>query len=1170
MKNLLPSIEDLFFAASERQDPGARGAYLDEACGRDTDLRRRVEELLAAEPKVSQFLESPAIGFVPMAGEESPCTVIGPYKLLERIGEGGMGVVYVAEQTQPMRRKVALKIIKPGMDTKQVIARFEAERQTLAMMDHPNIAKVHDAGATESGRPYFVMELVRGIPITEYCDREKLSIPERLELFVLVCRAAQHAHQKGIIHRDLKPSNILVAVIDGAAMPKIIDFGVAKATGSSLTERTLFTAFDQFIGTPLYMSPEQAELFGVDVDTRSDIYSLGVLLYELLTGTTPFDAQTFRTAPFDEIRRIIREQEPPRPSTRLSGLGARLTTVSNQRRSDSRKLVDSVRGELDWVVMKCLEKDRTRRYETAYGLARDLMRYLADQPVEACPPSLRYRFTKYARRNRALLAMATVVSLALIAGTTISTWQAIRATGAETRMAAALVEARNQSRLAQEHSRLAERHLYASLLRQARQAIDLGQVEQAQEILEEIEAGPDGHDPRDFAWHYLSRLARREIIPLRADDRRFVDFALSPDGRTIATTDSDFRIQLWDLATHRRRADLTGMDFHAFQPSFSSDGRRLVAIEADRPTAELKHGLGAVVWDTTTGRLLTRLPTRRRGETLLLAEFVRGHPLVLLQSSLRGGDAVTTLWSLAPDPARPRQVGVYPTRNLARWVPGPNLIMKEGDRLQLLDPEPGAARVELAGAYERDVGPWAWSEDGRVVAAAVADRRVVLWDANTGRELDRYSTDAGPFLQILFAPDGIRVAARDDTTGRIHLWDRSSRRSLTMQVVEAGRSQLDMTIAFSRDSRCLAVSCWGTPGGAPRVALWDVVTGQRVRVCPARPLSDGEGRLAFTPDDHFLVLSGSPAIRLWRLDPDRPIELAGHADEAWAVAFSPEGRILASGSDDTEDDDMIKLWDPGTGQLLRGWRTGEGTISALAFSSDGQTLASAALCPSQNLRLWDVATGRLLTTLEGHTDRVRSVAFSPDGTRLASAGSDRTIRLWDGHSGRPLLTLSGHSDTVRKVAFSPDGHTLASASNDRSVRLWSVNTGKVIRELRTLQKCSAVAFAPDGALLASADEGGDITLWDPTTGDRKSTIHSDHDQLFTLAFSPDGCALAAAGSSRIIRIWDVLTSQELLALPGHAAQINAVAFSPDGRTLASCSHDGAVRLWHSEEPRSSP
>jgi serine/threonine protein kinase len=430
--------KSIFLDALEIASPRDRLAYVDHRCGSDDRLRAEVETLLRHQGQLGDYLERPALDsdatrdLTPRPLTEGPGTIIGPYKLLEQIGEGGMGVVYMAEQTRPVRRKVALKIIKPGMDTRQVIARFEAERQALALMDHPNIARVLDAGATASARPYFVMELVKGIPITDYCDRNRLAIDDRLELFVQVCQAVQHAHQKGIIHRDLKPSNVLVTMIDGAAVPKIIDFGVAKAMGQQLTEKTLFTGFAQLIGTPLYMSPEQAEFSGVDVDTRSDIYALGVLLYELLTGTTPFSAQTFCTVAYDEIRRIIREVEPPRPSTRISTLEATAPTVSANRRSDPRALSKLVRGELDWIVMKAMEKDRNRRYETANDFAADVMRYLTDRPVEACPPTAGYRFSKYARRHRTALTTAALVGLTLVAGTAVSIWEAWRATRAET------------------------------------------------------------------------------------------------------------------------------------------------------------------------------------------------------------------------------------------------------------------------------------------------------------------------------------------------------------------------------------------------------------------------------------------------------------------------------------------------------------------------------------------------------------------------------------------------------------------------------------------------------------------------------------------------------------------------------------------------------------------
>ena len=354
-----------------------------------------------------------------------PGTVIGPYKLMEQIGEGGMGLVFVAEQQQPVRRRVALKIIKPGMDSRQVIARFEAERQALAMMDHQNIARVLDAGTTESGCPYFVMELVHGVPITTYCEANQLTTRERLELFIPICQAIQHAHQKGIVHRDIKPSNILVTMYDDKPVPKVIDFGVAKAIEQRLTEKTVYTQFGTLVGTFEYMSPEQAEMNAFGVDTRSDIYSLGVLLYELLTGTTPLERPRLREAALAEIVRLIKEEDPPPPSVRLSTSGA-LAKVASARKADPVKLSRFIRGELDWVVMKCLEKQRARRYDSAGSLARDVERFLKDEPIEARPRSAWYRFQKLARRRKAALVTAALVIAALVVGTVVSTWQAIR------------------------------------------------------------------------------------------------------------------------------------------------------------------------------------------------------------------------------------------------------------------------------------------------------------------------------------------------------------------------------------------------------------------------------------------------------------------------------------------------------------------------------------------------------------------------------------------------------------------------------------------------------------------------------------------------------------------------------------------------------------------------
>ncbi len=470
MHNAVHRIDELFWEADQLAAGAERDSYLARACGEDQALRKRLECLLQALPKVERFLEQPFVGSaqVPLLDEalaEKPGTEIGPYRLIEQLGEGGMGLVFLAEQTQPMRRSVALKVIKPGMDTRQVIARFEAERQALALMDHPNIAKVFDGGATPSGRPYFVMELVCGVPITEFCDRHRLTIGQRLELFVTVCQAVQHAHQKGIIHRDLKPSNVLVTLHETGAVPKVIDFGIAKAINQPLTaERTRPTYLTQLLGTPLYMSPEQVEMNGMDVDTRSDVYSLGSLLYELLTGTTPLEHRTLNKLSLDEIRRMIREEEPPTPSKRVITLDSQTCeTISQRRGVEKCRIGQLLRGELDWIVMKSMEKERSRRYESASALAADVQHYLNDEAVEACPPSALYRLRKFARRKHRVLITVGIVAVALVAGTAVSSWQAVEARKAQWQAEAD----RDRAEAAEQQAEAINHFLQFDLLRQA-------------------------------------------------------------------------------------------------------------------------------------------------------------------------------------------------------------------------------------------------------------------------------------------------------------------------------------------------------------------------------------------------------------------------------------------------------------------------------------------------------------------------------------------------------------------------------------------------------------------------------------------------------------------------------------------------------------------------------
>ncbi|HTB84180.1 MAG TPA: serine/threonine-protein kinase [Candidatus Sulfotelmatobacter sp.] len=495
------ALQDIFANALDIADASERQAMLDRACADQPQLRQRVDQLLAAHEKSEDFISDCISVVAGSVGEMAPASEpgedligsrIGPYKLLQKIGEGGGGAVFMAEQESPVRRRVALKILKLGMDTKNVVARFEAERQALALMDHPNIARVLDAGATKSGRPFFVMELVSGVRITEFCDADRLDTKQRLELFTKVCHAIQHAHQKGIIHRDIKPSNILVTPVDGEATPKVIDFGIAKALEEKLTDKTLFTLHGQFIGTPAYMSPEQAQLSSMDVDTRSDIYSLGVLLYELLTGKTPFDQGELLAAGLEEMRRKLREQEPPRPSTKIDTLGeAELTATAQRRHMEVPRLRSELRGDLDWVVMKALEKDRRRRYETADALAQDVQNYLANEPVSARPPSRAYLAQKFVRRNKTVFFACLLTFLALAASTVMSSWMYLRE-----REARRMAVAAEQKQLTLQHETLQleslaeEREKFMS----AEEMYENGRRDDADALLEQVKQFQPGSD----------------------------------------------------------------------------------------------------------------------------------------------------------------------------------------------------------------------------------------------------------------------------------------------------------------------------------------------------------------------------------------------------------------------------------------------------------------------------------------------------------------------------------------------------------------------------------------------------------------------------------------------------------------------------------------------------
>ena len=797
------SEKEIFFEALEKPTAAERAAYLDGACGKDLGLRARVQALLANHFNQDSFME-PAVA---VSNESGGGTVLAPvgektgdrvgrYKLLQQIGEGGCGVVYMAEQEEPVHRRVALKVIKLGMDTKSVIARFEAERQALALMDHPNVAKVLDAGATQAGRPYFVMELVRGIKITDYCDQHNLATPARLGLFVQVCHAIQHAHQKGIIHRDIKPSNILVTLHDGVPVPKVIDFGIAKATEQKLTNKTLFTAFEQFIGTPAYTSPEQAEMSGLDIDTRSDIYSLGVLLYELLTGKTPFDAKELVAAGLEEMRRTIREKEPVRPSTRLSTmLEGDLTKVAAQRQSDAPKLIHLVRGDLDWIVMTCLEKDRTRRYDTANSLALDIQRHLNDEPVAARPPTAAYRLQKLVRRNRLAFAAATVVLVALVLAAGVSTWQARvatqakkvaeRARGDETRQR---VVAQAAQRQADEQRQRAEDQLYAANLNLMRLAWDENNVRQVRRLLEETAAYRD----RGFEWYYWKRQSHLEFLTLNGHSDQVYSAAFSPDGRYIVTGSFDHTAKVWDAKIGKELLTLKGHSSVVYPAAFSPDGRWIVTGSYDNT---------AKVWGASGGKELLTLKGHSGG--IMAAAFSANSQSIITGSQ----DGTAKVWDAANGKERftlkVHNDGVFS----AAFSPDGKWIVTGSKN--------GPAKVwEAAGGKEwltlnghtQAVWSAGFSPDSQRIVTGSSDETARVWESATGKELVSLRGHRGVVFSAAFSPDSQRIVTSGyDHTARI--WEAASGKEL---FIFKGHRDLVSGAAFSPDGQWI-VTCTLVP-----------------------------------------------------------------------------------------------------------------------------------------------------------------------------------------------------------------------------------------------------------------------------------------------------------------------------------------------------------------------
>jgi eukaryotic-like serine/threonine-protein kinase len=1106
-------IEAVFLRALEIPSPPERAAYLQAACAGDDELRRRVERMLAAQPQLGSFLDQNAAEIVlttHQSAAERPGAQIGPYKLLQQIGEGGMGAVYMAEQTRPVRRQVALKVIKPGMDSRQVVARFEAERQALAMMDHVNIARVLDAGATESGRPYFVMELVHGVPITKYCDDNQLTPRERLELFVPVCQAIQHAHQKGVIHRDVKPSNVMITLYDGKPVPKVIDFGVAKATEQRLTERTLFTQYGALVGTLEYMSPEQAEMSALGVDTRSDIYSLGVLLYELLTGSTPLTHKRMKEAAYAEILRMIKEEEPPKPSTRLSDSGEALASISANRHTEPAKLTKLVRGELDWIVMKTLEKDRNRRYETANGFAADVQRYLNNEAVQACPPSVSYRMRKFVRRNQRPVLAAALVALALVGGIIGTTWNMIRATDAR---AVAVDEAKQKGAAlaaAEKSQRDAKEQLFLALFSQARAGRFSRQMGQR---LDSLAA--------------LAKAARiRPEEHLR--DEAIAAMAL-PDIRVVPG---------WHASPPAQPAVAYGRQYRLYARMDEAEVISVRTIPGDREVRRIVSGpiLGTYLHFSPDDRFLFGFG---EGGSLRVWRVADGQPM--LQEELRACHAL----AFSPD-GRQLAVGqqdwvlrfdLATSQEVNRWrvssPPHSLAFHPDNRRVAVGYLNPGVASVydATSGALIADlpVGGMsdqvvAWHPHGERLAVAGSDPRIQIWNVPAKRKVATLEGHVQDVKVVTFHPDGDLMATHG-WDGMLLLWDSSTGRQL-MRLISVTAPQ------FSTDGRWLGV-VWGARGAD----LLEVSPSREYRtlVGSASTGPGGYNHGDVSPDGRMLAMASGPGACLWDLHSGRELaalpagsndyvsfDNKGEGEGNPVTPNSPRWSLLTSGSDgvlrwpvrsDDPKGTRLRLGPPRQiSPLEQAW---------FAHVSDGGMLGVMTKEGGAN-KILDLETGTVRRELGVHSlGEVR--ALSGNGRWAASCGwhSDR-VCLWNVATGERV-----HEWVLGKrtfVFFTPDSRTLVISRGDE-FSFWDVETLRLIRRLPrdVTQFPGQVAFSPDGRLMALEMAPAVIHLKEAATGRTVAKLEDPHgDRAAWLGFTPDGARLlVAANYASAIHIWDL-------------------------------------------------
>ncbi len=1120
-------VREVFTAALACNDSTSRQELLNNACGEDDELREMVESLLEESTVAGDFLERPAVedptrdrgsdDSIDLPGENLG-DEIGPYRLVELVGEGGGGRVYRAEQKDPVRRTVALKILKLGMDTRSVIRRFEAERQALAVMDHPHIAKVLDAGASPDGRPYFVMDFVEGQSITEYCDGRALPVKRRVALMIKVCRAVEHAHQKGIIHRDLKPSNILIVEQDEEVVPKVIDFGVAKAVDPFDSEG-LLTVHETIIGTPAYMSPEQSQRDRGDIDTRSDVYSLGVLLYELLTSHTPLDGVLAREAGIDELREAFRDAEPYRPSLRVrhSRVEDR-PRIATSRGTVIGRLEAELQGDLDLVVMKSLARDRVSRYGGASELANDLERYLARLPVEASPPSTADRVRKFVVRNRSAVAAAVLLLLMLIAGVIVSTDQALRATRAESNMR----EAHRQKSIAHDsalrgweeavrNASTARLHEYVADINVGYHAVEDGHVAKALNLLERQLRSDPGGELRGFEWRYLAsmcmgvphRTLPRQSSPVSA-------IAFSPDGDLVAVGTRNV-VQVWDLSSEEEKISFPGP---ASAVSFLGEGELLA----------VGNRSGTVIHDLRSGETVKELLGQLGGGSVVLSP--RGDVLVT-----SGGGSVT-LWETG------------------NWQPLRRL--------------PDVS------------GPLAFSPDGQILATG-SNEGIVLWDL-VGEQKVTLNDSAVPLrgffpggTRILFSPDGKTVLAPHVEKSELGIfyigaWDAGTGEELGVlpaTPADVGHSGMITSLAADWEGQVMASSSWDHS-----VILWDLTTRRLLRTLHGHR---GEVWCVAMSPQGDLVASGSKdgEVKVWPVA--IPVESEGIAGRWEPLSFSRDSRYV--GALNREGGvAIINLDSRKVVHQLEATSSDERYPRYVVALSDDLTFLAEAM-PDGEVRIRRLGKERNGVSgseirIESGSSRVDRLAIAPDSSTLVTVGWRDDLAWWDLEDiSAPIVRISG-----RRAVFSADGATLATVTRDGYSIIWDTGTRRERLRIQHGDQSfgSSMAISPDGTILALTygidDFENAVSLWDATNGVRLGVLSGHKQSIWSVAFSPDGRTLASSSADGSLRLWNVASRRELMSLGEGGVSLAHLRFSPDGSYLVGGTppfvSSGEIRIIH--------